>query len=114
MFDSWNNFIHRNSIKILSRDSINFLFLAKLKIMSRRLIILLMLLAFILYANPAITQSKVLTEATPAAGGFSAARLGRLDSGMNAWVKNNWINGSVALIARKGKIVYYKAHGYND
>jgi len=82
--------------------------------MSRSAIILFMLFAFIGYANTALTQSQVLTEGAPAAGGFSAARLTRLDSGMNAWVKNNWINGSVALIARKGKIVFYKAYGYND
>lgn len=59
-------------------------------------------------------QSKVLTEATPAAGGFSSTRLTKLDSGMNDWVKKNWVNGSVALIARKGKIVFYKAYGYNN
>ena len=33
---------------------------------------------------------------------------------MNDWVKKKWVNGSVALIARKGKIVFYKAYGYND
>jgi CubicO group peptidase (beta-lactamase class C family) len=33
---------------------------------------------------------------------------------MSDWVKNNWVNGSVALIARKGKIVFHKAYGYND
>jgi len=82
--------------------------------MRRPAIILLMLFVFTCYANPARTQSKVLTEAAPGAGGFSATRLTRLDSGMNAWVKNKWINGSVALIARKGKIVFYKAYGYND
>jgi CubicO group peptidase (beta-lactamase class C family) len=82
--------------------------------MSRHVIVLLMLFVFIFYANPAHTQSKVLMEASPEAGGFSAARLARLDSGMNDWVKKKWVNGSIALIARKGKIVFYKAHGYND
>ena len=33
---------------------------------------------------------------------------------MSDWVKKKWVNGSVALIARKGKIVFYKAYGYND
>ncbi len=33
---------------------------------------------------------------------------------MSDWVKNKWINGSVALIARKVKIVFYKGYGYND
>jgi CubicO group peptidase (beta-lactamase class C family) len=82
--------------------------------MNRCTIVLCILFAFIVYANPVHAQSKVLTEAAPAAGGFSAARLARLDSGMNAWVKQKWINGSAVLIARHGKIVFYKAHGYND
>ena len=60
------------------------------------------------------SQPKTLTESTPATGGFSAERLARLDSGMNDWVKKKWVNGSVALIGRKGKIVFYKAYGYND
>jgi len=80
----------------------------------RHVIVLLMLFAFIAYTNPAHTQSKILMEASPDAGGFSSARLARLDSGMNDWVKNKWVNGSVALIARKGKIVFYKSYGYND
>src|SRR5579862_2792021 len=79
--------------------------------MHRHVLNLLMLLAVNAHAQ---TQFKVLTVADPAAGGFSAARLARLDSGMSDWVKKKWVNGSVALIARKGKIVFYKAYGYND
>jgi CubicO group peptidase (beta-lactamase class C family) len=82
--------------------------------MNRCLTTLCILLAFIACANPAHAQSKVLTEAVPAAGGFSAARLARLDSGMNAWVNQKWVNGSAVLIARHGKIIFYKARGYND
>jgi CubicO group peptidase (beta-lactamase class C family) len=82
--------------------------------MNRYFTSLLMLLAFIAYTNTSHAQSKVLTEAAPAAGGFSAARLARLDSGMNAWVQQKWVNGSAVLIARHGKIVFYKAHGFND
>lgn len=59
-------------------------------------------------------EPQVLTEAAPEAGGFSSARLARLDSGMNSWVKKNWMNGAVALVARHGKIVFDKAYGYND
>src|SRR6185436_14071022 len=84
------------------------------KVMSRNMISLVFLLAVIGAANSAFTQLKVLAEAAPAAGGFSASRLARLDSAMNTWVKKNWINGSVALIARHGKIVFDKAYGYND
>jgi CubicO group peptidase (beta-lactamase class C family) len=82
--------------------------------MNRYVIPLVLLLVFFAGTNEAQSQSKVLTVAAPEAGGFSAERLERLDSGMNDWVKNKWVNGSVALIARKGKIVFYKAYGYND
>ncbi|HSB93986.1 MAG TPA: serine hydrolase domain-containing protein [Flavitalea sp.] len=82
--------------------------------MRRHVTILLILFAFVACINPAFTQSKVLTEAAPEAGGFSATRLARLDTAMNDWVKKNWINGSVVLIARNGKIVFDKAYGYND
>lgn len=82
--------------------------------MHRYVIIVFTLFVLIAYTCPAQTQPKVLTEASPAAGGFSAARLTRLDSGMSEWVKKNWVNGSVALIARHGKIIFYKAYGYNE
>jgi CubicO group peptidase (beta-lactamase class C family) len=82
--------------------------------MLRNVITGIMLLAYTLYAIPAASQSKVLTAAAPEAGGFSSARLARLDSGMANWVKLKWVNGSVAFIARKGKIIFDKAYGYND
>jgi CubicO group peptidase (beta-lactamase class C family) len=82
--------------------------------MSRNFIVLFILLVLINCTNAAFSQSKVLKEATPEAAGFSSARLARLDSGMSDWVKKNWVNGSVALIARHGKIVFDKAYGYND
>ncbi|MEZ0539049.1 serine hydrolase domain-containing protein [Fibrella arboris] len=82
--------------------------------MNRYVVALLSLVASTVYENTAQAQAKILTEAAPAAGGFSAVRLARLDSGMHDWVKQNWVNGSVVLIARHGKIVFYKAHGYND
>jgi CubicO group peptidase (beta-lactamase class C family) len=82
--------------------------------MNRHVVPLFMSLVFITCTSAAQSQPKVLTIASPEAGGFSAERLTRLDSGMNDWVKKKWVNGSVALIARNGKIVYYKAYGYND
>jgi CubicO group peptidase (beta-lactamase class C family) len=82
--------------------------------MKRCLTILVILLASVANVFPQEKKSTILTPGSPESGGFSAARLSRLDSGMSDWVKKNWINGSVAFIARKGKIVYYKAYGYND
>ncbi|MFI5162969.1 MAG: serine hydrolase domain-containing protein [Sphingobacteriales bacterium] len=87
--------------------------------MKRYVTALLGLFAFIAFATPAHSQSKassskILVEAAPAAAGFSAARLDRIDSAMKSWVTQKWVNGSAILIARHGKIVFYKAHGYND
>jgi CubicO group peptidase (beta-lactamase class C family) len=77
-------------------------------------IIPFLLLSLFACQRAADNKSKVLTEASPESGGFSSERLARLDSGMNEWVKKDWVNGSVALVARKGKIVFHKAYGYND
>ena len=82
--------------------------------MHRYVTIILTLFVLFVYTNAAQAQPKVLMNATPASGGFSATRLARLDSGMSDWVKNKWVNGSVALIARNGKIVFNKAYGYNN
>jgi CubicO group peptidase (beta-lactamase class C family) len=64
------------------------------------------------YSQP--RKSATLTPASPESAGFSLTRLARLDSAMSDWVKEKWVNGSVAFIARKGKIIFYKAYGYND
>src|SRR5579885_3359354 len=75
---------------------------------------ILLLFAVYIFSLDAQSQPKVLIKSSPEAGGFSASRLHRLDSSMTAWVNEKWVNGSVALIARHGKIVFYNAHGYND
>ena len=58
--------------------------------------------------------SKPIITATPESVGFSSERLKRIDNAMNEWVQKEWMNGGVALVIRNGKIVYYKAAGYND
>ncbi|HMJ71116.1 MAG TPA: serine hydrolase domain-containing protein [Cyclobacteriaceae bacterium] len=79
-----------------------------------RCLIIVTLLAMLSCERPADKKATGLTQGTPESGGFSSSRLARLDSGMNDWVKKNWVNGSVALIARRGKIVFHKAYGFND
>jgi CubicO group peptidase (beta-lactamase class C family) len=83
-------------------------------VMNRYLLAIAILIAYTVDAYPQGNQSSVLTPGTPESGGFSPVRLARLDSGMSNWVKKKWVNGSVAFVARHGKIVYYKAYGYND
>lgn len=82
--------------------------------MNRSLACFIVLFALVACEKGAEKRTTVLTEGTPESGGFSPTRLARLDSAMNDWVKEKWVNGSVALIARNGKIVFDKAYGYNN
>ncbi len=82
--------------------------------MNRCVISLFLLFSLVACEGLVKKNSSVLTEGAPESGGFSPTRLARLDSSMSDWVKKKWINGSVALIARNGKIVFHKAYGYND
>ncbi len=76
----------------------------------------LLLILFLIFScsTPTEKTSPNITQGNPETGGFSSERLARLDSTMNNWVKNEWINGAVGLVIRNGKIVYYKSVGYND
>ena len=58
--------------------------------------------------------SKPLAEALPEQAGMSADRLSRIDGMLEEAVAEGHIPGVVALIARKGKIVYWKAFGMAD
>ncbi len=59
-------------------------------------------------------HSSPLLVAKPAAAGFSAERLQRLDGAIQDWIKKGWMNGAVSMVIKDGKIVYYKAAGYNN
>jgi CubicO group peptidase (beta-lactamase class C family) len=60
------------------------------------------------------TKTPVLTEASPASAGMSAERLARIDDLVKEYVDKKWIAGATVLVARNGKIVYYKGLGYDD
>ncbi len=79
-----------------------------------RYLSILFIIVLVACEKPKENKSKALSDGTPESGGFSSARLARLDSSMNDWVKKKWINGAVAFIARNGKIVYHQSAGYND
>jgi CubicO group peptidase (beta-lactamase class C family) len=59
-------------------------------------------------------QKKPLAITRPESAGFSSERLGRIDSVFQKFVAGRKINGVTALVARRGKIVYYKSAGFND
>jgi CubicO group peptidase (beta-lactamase class C family) len=60
------------------------------------------------------TSRKVLSVAKPEEAGLSAERLQRLDRVVQEYIDKQWIPGAVVLIARHGKIVYYKGLGKDD
>lgn len=74
----------------------------------------ILLLSFFLIQAITLTAQKIVPATNAAAAGFSTERLQRIDKSMNEWSQKEWMNGGVALIIRNGKIVYYKAAGYND
>lgn len=55
-----------------------------------------------------------LPSAAPAAEGFSAQRLERIDAFLDEATQPGGYLGAVALVARHGKIVHYKAYGHAD
>jgi len=61
-----------------------------------------------------IITSPKLTEAPPASVGMSEERLALIDAMCQEAVDESQIPGVVALVARNGKIVYYKAFGMAD
>lgn len=82
----------------------------------KRLLILLVVVP--LYATfsqtKSVHNSPPLMEATPASQGMSPERLARIDAIITESMQKSEIPGAVALVARNGKIVYYKAFGMAD
>src|SRR5262245_12235950 len=54
------------------------------------------------------------TEALPESVGMSSERLSRIDNLVKEYIDKKWIAGATVLVARDGKIVYYKGLGYDD
>lgn len=61
-----------------------------------------------------IKKSSPLSEASPENAGISAERLERIEAMCSKAVSDGNIPGVVALVARHGKIVYWKAFGMAD
>jgi CubicO group peptidase (beta-lactamase class C family) len=59
-------------------------------------------------------HKKPLVMAKPESAGFSSERLQRIDTMFRTFVDQHKIAGVTALVARRGKIVYYKATGFDD
>lgn len=62
--------------------------------------------------SPLIAQ--MLAESSPESVGFDKERLARIDGVMKDFISNGKVAGTVALIVKDGKIIYYKGIGYDD
>jgi CubicO group peptidase (beta-lactamase class C family) len=80
----------------------------------KKALIVSMAILMVSHAPVWAQKPETLTTSAADAAGFDSKRLERLDAAMNDWANKQWMNGGVALIAKDGKIAWYKAAGYND
>ena len=74
---------------------------------------MLFLLIFIHLFVPFVYGKDLVTSA-PETVGMSSDRLARIDGHLNRTVDQQRVKGIVAMVARKGKVVYHKAFGNMD
>ncbi len=87
----------------------------KIPIMKKIYLLFFAVTSFLSHAQTkSINNSPKLSEDIPENVGISSERLGRIDAMLSQAVKESEIPGAVALVARKGKIVYYKSFGMAD
>jgi CubicO group peptidase (beta-lactamase class C family) len=83
----------------------------KKKIIMRHL--LLFLAITLSYSIVSAQLPQTFRKASASEGGFDAARLLRIDTLMNNYVRDGILPNAVTLIAHKGVIVQHKAYGYS-
>jgi CubicO group peptidase (beta-lactamase class C family) len=66
----------------------------------------------LVFISPALAET--LPSTVPEAVGFSSERLNRIDATLLADIDKGKIEGAVVLIARKGKIAYFKNFGMRN
>jgi CubicO group peptidase (beta-lactamase class C family) len=56
-------------------------------------------------------QTKVLAEVSPKDVGLSETQLANIDTLFNEYIEKDWMPGGTVLVARKGKVAYFKTFG---
>ena len=62
-------------------------------------------------AGASLIAQKAAAEPSPESVGISTRRLGRLDHNLQGYVERGEVAGVVALIARRGKVIYHRSFG---
>ncbi len=84
------------------------------KMTSILIVTLLVISVSVIAQTKSIQKSPALKEASAEKAGMSTERLARMDVMCQQAVSNGDIPGAVVLVARQGKIVYWKAFGMAD
>lgn len=74
----------------------------------------LAVLAFVVWIPSARAQPDPLPRAVPEAVGMSSEHLARIGAALTQEVEANRIPGAVVAIARRGRLVYFEAIGFQD
>ncbi|GLU52029.1 serine hydrolase domain-containing protein [Dyadobacter frigoris] len=69
---------------------------------------------FLFLISAQLVLAQQLAEATAESVGISSERLKRIDKVLQEYVDKQQVAGSVAIIVKNGKIVYYKGFGSDD
>ena len=73
-----------------------------------------LILAIFFFSSLSYAQDTPLPTAKPGSVGFSSERLNKIDTIFKKGILENKIPGAVIAIARKGKLVYFKAFGMQN
>ncbi len=74
----------------------------------------LLTLVLLCSLSPIAFSQPLLKEASPESAGMSSERLQRIDNVLQQYADKQWLAGASAIVVKDGKIVYYKAIGYDD
>lgn len=75
--------------------------------------LLLLIINLFLFVNIEV-QAQPLDNAKPESVGLSSNQLKHIDALFEQYIDKNWLPGGTILIARKGKVAYFKSFGNKD
>ncbi len=61
-----------------------------------------------------VSFSQVIDQTNKTNASFDYARLARIDTLVNTYIKNNWIKGVVTIIMKDNQLIQFKGYGFAD